>query len=58
MVNLITGLIAIVIIVAFLGNYAYKINAVPLWIIIVGILAMVIADFVGSTRKGENESGE
>lgn len=59
MTNLITGLIAIVMMIVFLGNYAVKINKLPLWIVILAILAMVITDFVISLRsqRGDNESG-
>ncbi len=58
MTNLITGLVAMAIVIVFLGNYAVKINSIPLWIIIVSILAMVVTDFVQSVRqKNDNHSG-
>lgn len=52
MANLFTGLIAVVLIFVFLGNYAIKLGSIALWIIIVSILAMVSADFLQSLRKG------
>jgi cell division protein FtsW (lipid II flippase) len=56
MVNIITGLIAIVLIIAFLGNYAIKVGSIALSIIIVITLALVYYDFVQSLRNGEKES--
>ena len=56
--NIITGLIAVVLLVVFLGFYAYKIISVPLWIIIAGILALAIYDFYDSVQKGEGENGD
>ena len=44
MAKIVVSLIAFAMIVAFLGNYALSINSVPLWVIILGVLAMVIAD--------------
>ncbi len=55
MMNLICGLVPVVLILAFLGNYAVKINSIPLWIIIVSVLALMLADFVQSVR-GENDN--
>ncbi|MFQ5760089.1 MAG: hypothetical protein ACE5HM_03850 [Acidiferrobacterales bacterium] len=54
MVRLITGLIGVVMVVVFLGYYAYMIGSIPLWLIIVAILAMAIADYVQSLRTDEN----
>ena len=56
--NIITGLIAITMLVVFLGFYAYKVISVPLWIIIAGILVLVVYDFYESVKKGEGESGD
>ena len=59
MTNLITGLIAVVTIIVFLGNYAIQINKLPLWIVILAILGMVTYDFLISLRHddGDNEPG-
>lgn len=54
MVRAITGLIGVTLLVVFLGYYAYRIGSIPLWMIIVGILAMAIADYVQSVITGEN----
>ncbi len=56
MVNLIAGLIGVSMVVVFLGTYAIKLKAIPLWIIIGAILAMVIFDFVQSTRAGKGRT--
>ena len=58
MANLIAGLIAVLLIIVFLGNYAVTLNSVPLWVIIVAVLMMILIDYVGSLRKGEQESRE
>lgn len=58
MTNVITGLVAVALIVVFLGDYAIKINSLPLWGIIVAVLAMVVYDFWTSTRHRENDSQE
>ena len=51
MMNLVTGLIGITLVVVFLGNYAVKLASIPLWIIIVAVLTMAIADFVQSLKN-------
>ncbi len=55
MTNLISGLLPVVLVLAFLGNYAVKINSTPLWIIIVSVLALLVFDFVQSVRS-ENDN--
>lgn len=57
MTNLICGLLPVVLILAFLGNYAVKINSIPLWIIIVSVLALLVADFVRTVRSEKDNSG-
>jgi hypothetical protein len=58
--NIITGVIAVTMLVVFLGFYAYKIVSVPLLIILVGVLALAVYDFYDSVQKGEskNENGD
>ncbi len=56
--NIITGLIAVTMLVVFLGFYAYKVISAPLWIIIAGVLALAIYDFYESIKKGEGENGD
>ncbi len=57
MMNLISGLVPVVLVLAFLGNYAVKINSTPLWIIIVSVLALLVTDFVQSVRSENDNSG-
>lgn len=54
MANRITGLIAAAMVIVFLGFYAVRLDAIPLWIIIIAILAMVLIDLVQSVRKDKN----
>ncbi len=49
--NLIAGLIPAAMVIVFLGSYAVRLDAIPLWIIIIAILAMVLIDLVQSVRK-------
>ncbi len=49
--NLIAGLIPAAMVIVFLGFYAVRLGAIPLWIIIIAILAMVLIDLVQSVRK-------
>jgi len=53
----VTGLIGTVLVIVFLGYYALSLNAIPLWIIIGSILAMVCVQFVESLRD-ENQSSD
>ena len=55
MANLITGLVGIVLAVVFLGTYAITLNELPLWLIIVGVLLLAVADFVLSLRADKQE---
>ncbi len=57
MFTLITGVIAAVLVAVFLGYYALRIESIPLWIIIIGVLGMVIADFVRTFREDKNDTG-
>ena len=56
MTNLITGLVGVVIVLVFLGYYAVTLKSIPLWLIIVAIIAMVVADFIQSLRKGWDQT--
>lgn len=49
--NKLTGLVAILMLTVFLGNYLIKIASLPLGIVIVGVLAMAIYDYVLSVRE-------
>ncbi len=51
MSNLISGLVAALLLTVFLGFYALRLNSLALWVIIGSVLAMVIADYVQSVRS-------
>ncbi len=51
MSNLISGLVAALLLTVFLGFYALRLNSLALWVIIGAVLAMVIADYVQSVRS-------
>jgi len=42
-------------VLVFLGYYAIILKSVPLWIIIIVVLAMILFDFYQSVIKGQNE---
>ena len=51
MANIITGAIASAMALVFFLYYAIRINSMPLWIIIVGAVAMLVFDFYQSIRE-------
>ncbi len=51
MINLITGLIGMTAVIIFLGYYLVVLSFVPLALVIIGVLAMAIGDFVSSLRN-------
>ena len=51
MANIITGAIAVAMALVFFLYYAIRINSMPLWIIIVGAVAMLVFDFYQSIRE-------
>ncbi len=58
MVTLIIGVFAAVMVTVFLGYYALRIESIPLWLIIIGVLGLVIADFVQTWRKDQNNTSK
>ena len=56
MTTLITGLIGIAMLATFLGIMVWWVKALPLIIIVVGVLALVIYDFVQELRAEANGS--
>jgi hypothetical protein len=52
--NLVTGIIGIAMLLAFLGIMAWWVQALPMIIIIVGVVLLLIYDFVQTLRHGEN----
>lgn len=52
--NLVAGLIGIAMVVAFLGIMIWWVPALPLIVIVVGVLLLLVYDFVQTVRYGEN----
>jgi hypothetical protein len=57
MMTLITGIIGIAMLATFLGIMLWWVKALPLIIIIVGVLLLLVYDFVQTLRYGENGAG-
>jgi hypothetical protein len=49
-VTLITGIIGIAMVVAFLGTLVWWIKALPFTIIVVGVLLLLLYDFITTLR--------
>lgn len=56
MMTLITGIIGIAGVLTFLGIMLIWVPAPPLIIIVVGVMSLLIYDFVQTLRLGENYS--
>ena len=56
LLNLITGLIAIVMVGTFLGIMVIWVPALPLIIIMIGVMSLLLYDFIQTVRFGENYS--
>ena len=50
--NLITGLIAVVVFIAFTGGLAESIGALPFVLIVIIVAAMLVFDFYQSAKEG------
>jgi hypothetical protein len=55
--TLVTGLIGIAMLVAFLGIMLWWVKALPLAIIIVAVVGLLIYDFVQTMRSASNGAG-
>lgn len=53
-VTLIVGLIGIGLLIGFLGVMLWWVPATPLIVIVVGVLALLLYDFIQTLRFGEN----
>lgn len=53
MMGLITGIVGIAMLLAFLGTLAWWIKALPFIIIVVAVVLMLLYDFVQTLRYGE-----
>ncbi len=47
--------IGFVIIFVYLGSYAYLLHAIPLWIIIGGILVLVLVTFIENMKAAQTD---
>ena len=56
--NLIAGVIGVGMVIVFLGFYAIKLNSIPLWIILGGVLIMVVVEFVETLKEENDLNGE
>jgi hypothetical protein len=50
--NLVTAVIGIVVVSAFLGFLVWWLKSIPLTIIMLGVIAMMVWDVVGTLRSG------
>ncbi len=55
--NKIAGVIGVGMVAVFLGFYAIKLNSVPLWIIMGGVLVMIVVEFFESLKEKNGNSG-
>jgi hypothetical protein len=53
---LITGLVGIALLTTFLGIMAWWVKALPLIIIIVGVVALLIVDFIQELRAASKDT--
>jgi hypothetical protein len=51
MVNIIAGAIGLGAFLVFIGFYFIRLHFIPLWLIIIGVVSLVIADFVHSVKE-------
>ncbi|MCP3370507.1 hypothetical protein [Bradyrhizobium cajani] len=50
MTNLITGIIGLALVMTFLGILVFWIKAIPLIVIVIGVMILAVIDFVHSLR--------
>lgn len=50
MLNKIAATIGFLTILIYLGSYAWLLNTIPLWVIIVGVLILAVTAFIESYR--------
>jgi hypothetical protein len=53
--NLISGLLAAIVFIAFVGGLAESIGAPPFIIIVTGVVILMLIDYVQSAKKGLKE---
>jgi hypothetical protein len=52
MTNLVTGLIGLLLVMAFLGIMLAWVPAIPLMVIVVVVMGLLVCDFIASLRNG------
>ena len=57
MTNIVTGIFGVAALCIFLGILLWWIKALPLIIIVVGVVALLLVDFVQSLRTGSSNGG-
>jgi hypothetical protein len=57
MTNIVTGIFGVAALCIFLGILLWWIKALPLIIIVVGVVALLLIDFVQSLRTGSSNGG-
>ena len=57
MMGFVTGVVGIALVLLFLGFLVWWIQALPLTIIVVGVVALLLYDFVRTLRYGESGPG-
>ncbi len=55
MADKIAASIAFVVIFVYLGGYAFLLDTIPLWIIIIGILAAVSVEYYDSLKAAQTD---
>jgi hypothetical protein len=57
MMTVVTGIVGIAMLVTFLGLLAWWIKALPFSIIVVGVVLLLLYDFVRTLRYGDSGGG-
>jgi hypothetical protein len=57
MMNLITGIIGLAMVITFLGFMVIWVKAIPLIVIVVGVMILAAIDLVQSVRAANNGAG-
>lgn len=58
MANLITGIIGIAVVSAFLGFLMWWLKSIPLTVIMLSVIGLMIYDVIGSVRANNNGSSQ
>ncbi len=55
MADKIAASIAFVVVLVYLGGYAFLLDTIPLWIIIIGILALIVVEYFESMKAARTD---